>query len=88
MSYDDDDDDDDNNNNNNNNKIWNNGEKMISRWIDIMCGFLQGDSYSPVGFCISECASCASCYSRVKDIGWEHLEFRALVKHTVCSSMT
>ena len=27
---------------------------MISGWIDIMCGFLQGDSYSPVGFCISE----------------------------------
>ena len=31
---------------------------MISRWIDIMCGFLQGDSYSPVGFCISEIPVC------------------------------
>ena len=39
-------------------EIWNNGEKMISRWIDIMCGFLQGDSYSPVGFCISEIPVC------------------------------
>ena len=39
-------------------EIWNNREKMISRWIDIMCGFLQGDSYSPVGFCISEIPVC------------------------------
>ena len=31
---------------------------MISGWIDIMCGFLQGDSYSPVGFCISEIPVC------------------------------
>ena len=31
---------------------------MISRWIDIMCGFLQGDSYSPVGFCILEIPVC------------------------------
>eukprot|EP00112_Aurelia_sp_Birch-Aquarium-sp1_P016078 Seg361.8 transcript_id=Seg361.8/GoldUCD/mRNA.D3Y31 product="hypothetical protein" protein_id=Seg361.8/GoldUCD/D3Y31 len=35
-------------------EIWRNGEKCVSRWIDIKCGFLQGDSYSPVGFCISE----------------------------------
>ena len=39
-------------------EIWNNGEKMISRWIDIMCGFLQGDSYLLVGFCISEIPVC------------------------------
>ena len=25
-----------------------------SRWIDIRCGFLQGDSFSPVGFCLTE----------------------------------
>ena len=37
---------------------WNNGEKKISRWINIMCGFLQGDSYSPVGFCIFEIPVC------------------------------
>ena len=30
----------------------------MSRWIDIMCGFLQGGSYSPVGFCISEIPVC------------------------------
>lgn len=30
------------------------GRKMTSRWIQISCGFLQGDSYSPVGFCLSE----------------------------------
>ena len=30
----------------------------MSRWIDISCGFLQGDSYSPVGFCISEIPVC------------------------------
>ena len=34
-------------------EIWKDGEKSISRCIDKMCGFLQGDSYSPVGFCIS-----------------------------------
>lgn len=30
------------------------GEKRMSRWINIRTGFLQGDSYSPVGFCLSE----------------------------------
>ena len=34
--------------------IWKNGGKSISGWNDIMCGFLQGDSYSPMGFCVSE----------------------------------
>ena len=33
-------------------------KKSISRWIKIMCGFLQDDSYSPVGFCISEITVC------------------------------
>ena len=28
--------------------------KVQSRWIRIRCGFLQGDSYSPVGFCLTE----------------------------------
>ena len=27
------------------------GEIKPSRWIRILKGFLQGDSYSPVGFC-------------------------------------
>ena len=31
---------------------------MTSRWISISCGFLRGDSYSPVGFCISEIPVC------------------------------
>ena len=39
-------------------EIWSRGEKLTSRWIDILCGFLQGDSYSPVGFCISEIPVC------------------------------
>ena len=39
-------------------EIWRKGEKMKSRWINISCGFLQGDSYSPVGFCISEIPVC------------------------------
>ena len=29
-------------------------KKKASRWIRILCGFLEGDSYSPVGFCITE----------------------------------
>ena len=39
-------------------ELWNGNEKMTSRWIQILCGFLQGDSYSPVGFCISEIPVC------------------------------
>ena len=33
-------------------------KKMTNRWIRILCGFLQGDSYSPVGFCITEIPVC------------------------------
>jgi hypothetical protein len=29
-------------------------QKTVSRWIDIRRGFLQGDSFSPVGFCLTE----------------------------------
>ena len=25
-------------------EVWNDGQKQVSRWIQIMCGFLQGDS--------------------------------------------
>ena len=39
-------------------EIWNEGEKKVSRWINIMSGFLQEDSYSPVGFCLSEVPVC------------------------------
>ena len=39
-------------------EIWSRSEKLTSRWIGISCGFLQGDSYSPVGFCISEIPVC------------------------------
>ena len=39
-------------------EIWNDGQKILSEWIRILCGFLQGDSYSPVGFCISEIPVC------------------------------
>ena len=39
-------------------EIWNDSEKKISRWINILCGFLQGDSYSPVGFCLTEIPVC------------------------------
>lgn len=39
-------------------EIWNGSEKLTSRWIRILCGFLQGDSYSPVGFCITEIPVC------------------------------
>ena len=30
------------------------GKIKVSRWINIRKGFLQGDSYSPVGFCLTE----------------------------------
>ena len=35
-------------------EIWNEGEKKVSWWINIMCGFLEVDSYSPVVFCLCE----------------------------------
>ena len=35
-------------------EIWHKGEKVTSRWIEILCGFLLRDSYSHVGFSISE----------------------------------
>ena len=30
------------------------GERVVSRQIRILRGFLQGDSFSPVGFCLTE----------------------------------
>ena len=39
-------------------EIWSDGKKKISRWIKIKCGFLQGDSYSPDGLCLSEIPVC------------------------------
>ena len=39
-------------------EIWSDGEKMTSRRIQILCGLLQGDTYSPVRFCISEVPVC------------------------------
>ena len=35
-----------------------NGEKRISRWIKIKTEFLQGDSYSPAGFCLTGVPVC------------------------------
>ena len=40
-------------------EIWKDRKKIISSRIDITRGFLQGDSYSPVGFfCIYEIPVC------------------------------
>ena len=39
-------------------EIWKDGKKSISRLIVIICGFLQGDSYSSISFCISEIPVC------------------------------
>jgi hypothetical protein len=30
------------------------GNKQVSRWINTKRGFLRGDSYSPIGYCLSE----------------------------------
>ena len=30
------------------------GKIKVSRWINIRKGFLQGDSYPPMGFCLTE----------------------------------
>ena len=35
-------------------EVWKDGQKETSRWISIKTGFLQGDSYSPVGFCLGK----------------------------------
>ena len=39
-------------------EVWYEGGKQVSRWIDISCGFLQGDSFLPVGFCLSDVPVC------------------------------
>ena len=39
-------------------EIWNDGEKKISQWINVLCGFLQGDRCLPVGFCLIEIPVC------------------------------
>ena len=39
-------------------EVWDESKKYVSRWINISCGFLQGDSYSPVGFCLTEIPIC------------------------------
>ena len=39
-------------------EIWSNGKKNLSRWIKILCGFLQGDSYYPVSFCLTDVPVC------------------------------
>ena len=38
----------------------NEGEKVTSRWIETLCGFLQVDSLSLVGICISGIRVCKS----------------------------
>ena len=35
-------------------EVFDQGKKVVSRWIEIKRGFLQGDSYSPMGFCLTE----------------------------------
>ena len=35
-------------------KVTDKGKVETSRWVKIRKGFLQGDSYSPVGFCLTE----------------------------------
>ena len=35
-------------------EVFDQGKKVVSRWIEIKRRFLQGDSYSPVGFCLTE----------------------------------
>ena len=35
-------------------EVFDQGKKVVSRWIKIKRGFPQGDSYSPVGFCLTE----------------------------------
>ena len=52
-------------------EIWNEGEKMTSRWIRVLCGFLQGDSYSPVGSAFLK-YQCAYYYKKVEDTEWEN----------------
>ena len=35
-------------------EVFDQGKKVVSRWIEIKRGFQQGDSCSPVGFCLTE----------------------------------
>ena len=35
-------------------EVFDQSKKVVSRWIEIKGGFLQGDSYSPVSFCLTK----------------------------------
>ena len=39
-------------------EVWDGNDKSVNRWVNITCGFLQGDSYSPVGFCLIKIPVC------------------------------
>ena len=55
-------------------EIWNNGEKMISRWQSILCvDFYKETVIHQLVFAFLR-YQCASCYSRVKDIGCKLLQ--------------
>ena len=54
-------------------EIWTKWEKMTSRWINISCEFLQGDSFLPVGFFISEIPVC-QLLQRAGGTEWAHQE--------------
>ena len=59
-------------------EIWNKGEKITCRWIEILCQFLQGGSYSTVGFCIPEILVCKLLQ---QSKGWGNLEREMLAGH-------
>ena len=52
-------------------EVWNDGQKQVSRWIQIVCGFLQGDSYSPVGFSALQRFRLANYSKHQKATKWE-----------------
>ena len=45
-------------------EIWSNRGKLTIIWLNISCGFLQGDSYSPVGFFVFEILACRILHQR------------------------
>ena len=62
-------------------EIWSKAEKMISRWINISCRFLQADIYLPVGFS-SPRYQYVNYYSRAWGTEWAHQETEMSLEHT------
>ena len=61
-------------------EVWNKGEKVTSRWIEILFWFLQGDITHLLDFAYLW-YQYASYYNKAKAIEWENLKTEMWAEH-------